>query len=145
MIMFRHIYFGMLGRRFNCLCISLCSLCLCGLNHIASSAGLSRPSAKSTLAICTRWHQPSNPLDECHFSGINRNARRHKMSIRWHQPSFPPDNSADYMQQLRRRSPLGRMLCKLCILCIKYRIARVRLSLTDYRIVTGCPFRRADS
>ncbi len=45
-----------------------------------------------------RWHQPSNPLNLCYFSGTTRDSRRHKMPIQRLAPSVPPVNSAEVLQ-----------------------------------------------
>jgi hypothetical protein len=49
-----------------------------------------------------RWQQPSDPPHLCHFSGLSRATRQHKMSIRRLAPSHPPAISADKMQNLQQ-------------------------------------------
>ncbi len=44
----------------------------------AGSAACSRTSANAQTAKMQRWHQPGDPLQKCHFSGIEGASRRHQ-------------------------------------------------------------------
>jgi hypothetical protein len=71
------------------------------LSHIDSAAKMVLQHQQWNMQIVQRWKQPSQPLHLCHFSGISRTSRQHKMTIQRLAPSQPPAISAGNMQNVQ--------------------------------------------